>query len=163
MHPSDNQSLNAELAQLVITMTAHYRRFIIELVALDTASARKQLSTFSYLLTAYIAFYQQQLQPALATANNDDHDNSVAQTDYLILGRSLDRVELSLKRVEQSERDVRREILVDELDAIVRLQNVLRLHGERCDESLYPVINQKINQGDAQLLIEQLQQTIHLG
>jgi hypothetical protein len=131
-----------------------YQAFLESLTALDLNLARAQWLGFESSLKAHIEFEQANIEPL--TKDWEGNTLKLIQSDHLILNRLLPRLETALTLIERA--DAARTELVRKLDGFIKMRNVLEHHDLREKETLYPLLDEQLDDGHLQALSGRMDQ-----
>jgi hemerythrin-like domain-containing protein len=135
-------------------LDSSYQAFLESLTALDFSRARGQWTNFESSLKAHIELEHANIEPL--TENWEGNTLKLIQSDHLILNRLLPRLETALTLIERA--DATRTELVRKLDGFIKMRNVLEHHDLREKETLYPLLEEQLDDAHLQALSGRMDQ-----
>ncbi len=134
-----------------------YHQFLEALTALDLVSARRHLDFFSRLLLGTLKASEWAFAEACPDPR-DDEDNELVQVDFMILRRSLQRLDDALDELDQTaqEQGPLRGAMVDQLDTFVRVANIFARHHDRVRATLLPCLDAQLNRERSRVMAKKL-------
>lgn len=131
-----------------------YQAFLESLTALEFSLSRKQWSAFRQCLSAHIDFEQANIEPL--ASNWESNTLKLIQSDHVILNRLLPRLDKAFTQIEQA--GAPRTELVRQLDAFIKMRNVLEHHDLREMENLYPLLDEQLDSDQVEALAANMDQ-----
>ena len=131
-----------------------YQAFLESLTALEFSLSRKQWAAFRQCLSAHIDFEQTNIEPF--ASNWESNTLKLIQSDHVILNRLLPRLDKAFTQIEQA--GAPRTELVRQLDAFIKMRNVLEHHDLREMENLYPLLDEQLDSDQIEALAANMDQ-----
>ncbi len=135
-----------------LLLDSSYQAFLESLTALDFNLASEQWLSFESSLSTHIKFEQDNIEPL--TKDWEGNTLKLIQSDHLILNRLLPRLDTAFTQIEHAD-DSRAE-LVRQLDGFIKMRNVLQHHDLREKETLYPLLDEQLDDSHLQALSERM-------
>ena len=163
MDNSGDHPLNREILHWNDVIMLRYRQFLLSVTALDVQDANHHLSLFASLLHSYLDFIMRIDIPAFGENGGDSELRQLFAANHAILRRSLRLAQQSLEQIAAGQPGKTREILVDQLDCLIRLANILSRHRERNEDTLFPILAEAVAKPKAEQLAAELSKKMQTG